>query len=330
MIQYKFIASIHNFKIKETLSRGIHFKENLRVSNNNSKLEDYIDDYFKLVIGNLEYTSLMNLPYFYSISSIEDSEIILNDTKGMDLLNYFILSTQSFSSLLWLVKDNSVNVVNGFIELKDEVNINYHTNYRTTSFYNKEGKNETVEFTREEINKIISLHKTLFVPFDLKTSIENEHTSKQAFNGNRFERVFHSIQAARSEAYLPSRIASFITVLETLLSTTSSEVSHKLKERLAWILGSTYFERKEIFDNLGLIYSIRSANVHGNTMPKKGNNIEKLESLSSIIEDYTRKIVLKFLEDEKIRNLYEGLGETTDRKIEGWLNEIILGGEGKI
>ncbi|WP_033542899.1 HEPN domain-containing protein [Planococcus sp. CAU13] len=330
MSNYKFIASIHNLKIKETLSKGILFKENLRISNSKSKLEDYIDEYFISIIGKLEYTSLMDLPYFYSTASIEDPEIIIKDEKGMDLLNYFILSTQSFSSLLWLVKDNSVNVINGFIDLEDEVKRNFHTNYRTTSFYNKEGKTAIVEFTREEINKVISLHKNLFVPFNLETSIKNEHTSKEAFNGNRFERVFHSIQAARSEAYLPSRIALFITVLETLLSTTSSEVSHKLKERLAWLLGSNYFERKEIFDNLGLIYSIRSAYVHGNTMPKKGNSIEKLEGLSSIIEDYTRKIVLKFLEDERIRNLYVGVGEATDRRIETWLNEIVLGGDGKI
>lgn len=330
MAQYKFIASIHNIKIKETLSKGILFKENLRISNSSSRLEGYIDDDFAMIIGNLEYSSLMKLPYFYSIATIEDTTLVSDDEKGLNLLDYFILSTQPFSNLLWLIKDNSVNVEIGFLELTDGLNKNFHSNYRRTSFYNKEGKSGDVEFNREEINKIITLHNTLFEPFNLETSIENEHASKHVYKGNRFERIFYFVQAARSEAYLPSRIASFVTALETLLLTTSTEATHKLKERLAWLLGANYLERKEIFDNLGIIYSIRSANVHGNTMPKKGNNIEKLERLSAIIENYTRNLILKFLEDEKIRKLYEGVGEVTDKKIEDWLNEIVLGGEGNL
>lgn len=72
--------------------------------------------------------SLKKLLYFYSSSSIINSEIMYNDEKGLGLLNYFILSIQPFSSLLWLIKDNSVNVEIGFLELKDEVDSKFHSN----------------------------------------------------------------------------------------------------------------------------------------------------------------------------------------------------------
>lgn len=55
MVIYKFIASNHNIKIKETLSKGIYFRESLRISNSNSRLENYVDDNFAMAMGNLEY-----------------------------------------------------------------------------------------------------------------------------------------------------------------------------------------------------------------------------------------------------------------------------------
>lgn len=164
----------------------------------------------------------------------------------------------------------------------------------------------------------------------MKAAKEVNFTSKNAYKGNRFERVFYFLQAARSQSYLPSRISSFVTLLETLLSTTGSDVTHKLKERLAWLIGKDFEERKEIFDNLGIIYNIRSSNVHGNSMPKKGNSSEKLENLSMIIENYTRRLILKFLEGDTIKDLYMGVGDTADKKIEKWLNDIVLGGPGEV
>lgn len=330
MVKYKFIASLHNIKIKETLSKGIIFKDHLRISNSGQKITEYVDNEFRMAMGNIEYFSLIKKPYIYSISYRESSTIIHDDDEGMNLLDYFLLSSQTFPSLLWLIKDNSVNVENGFLELEDGDYRKYHSNYRRISFYNVKGKTEEVEFSREELNKTVNLFNNLFDPIDMKTAKEIAFTSTNAYKGNRLERVFYFLQDARSQSYLPNRISSFVTLLETLLSTTGSDVTHKLKERLAWFIGEDYEERKEIFDNLGIIYSIRSANVHGNTMPKKGNSLEKLENLTIMIENYTRRLIHKFIGDETIQDLYKEVGETSDKKIEKWLNDMVLGGLEKV
>lgn len=151
MVKYKFIASLQNIKIKESLSKGIIFKDNIRISNSGEKIKEYVDEDFIMAMGNIEYYSMIRKPYIYSISDIESSTIIHDDDEGLSLLDYFLLTSQTFPSLLWLIKDNSINVEIGFLRLLDGISLKYHSNFRTSTFFNVKGNSEEVEFSREEI-----------------------------------------------------------------------------------------------------------------------------------------------------------------------------------
>ncbi|MGH0681364.1 hypothetical protein [Bacillus mycoides] len=325
MAKYKFIASLHDFEIKQVLNKGIVIKDNIRISNSSNKVSEIIDRTFSDAIGGLELTCIETMPYFYAVGDCEEENVFQDSKVGLEFLGYFLLCTQYFNSLLWLIKDNSVNIENGFLRLQSSRKIKCHSNSRTGAFFNSKGKREVTEFTPEEINAIVKFSQYFFNPLHTEEVESTKEASLEAFKGDRIERFFYFLQAARVESYLPNRISTFVTLLETLLSTSSTEVTHKLKERLAWILGENFEERKEIFDTMGVIYKIRSANVHGNTMPKQGNSLEKLEKLSMTVEEYARKLILKIINDEDIRGLYRGVGERVDKKIENWLNELVLG-----
>ncbi len=323
--QSVFLAAIHDFQIASVLNKGIVIFENIRISNQKERVRNLITEPFFESIGGLEAEFLISNPYMYLQTNYENDEIFKDNEEGMAFLNYYLIVSQIFCSCLWLVKDNSVNVESGFLNVTSGIKTLTHSNLRSSIFYNSVGKRSNVVFTQEEIKKALEIHNGLFNPITYEGTKSVGFSSFEVYKEGRIERFFYFLQAARNESYLPSRIAGFVTLLETLLSTSSSEVTHKLKERLAWLLGSNFEERKEIFDNLGIIYTIRSANVHGNTMPKKGNSIEKLEKLSIIIEDYTRKLIIKFIGNTEIMKLYKEKGEVADRRIEALLNDLVLG-----
>lgn len=145
--------------------------------------------------------------------------------------------------------------------------------------------------------------------------------------GSRIERAFYLLQAARSQSYLPERISIFITLLETLFSTSNTDVTYKLRERVAWLLGEDFEGRKDIFDNMGVIYDIRSKHVHGSTVPNKAKTKEELVKYSIELEKYVRVILIKILTEEDINKLYRKNenGKYDDQELEKFFKEICLG-----
>gem|GEM_PF-6921585 len=324
MIKYNFIASCYGLNIQTTLNRGTKIYEDIRLSNNSKQVQTLFASPFKNVIGSLEYEQLHKAPYFYANGALENDIVFEDDNVGLEKLSDFIKRVQVFTNVLWLVKDHSINTEMCFIEYqRDKQNdkeVKWSSNSRTSIYLNSHCKRVDTIFSINEIKKGLDYFSTLSEDVDSFKDENNQTTYK----AKRVERMFYFLQAARNQSYIPNRISVFVTLLETLLSTTNIEVTHKLKERMAWLLGDSFEQRKEIFKTMGDIYSVRSANVHGNKMPKKGDSTEKLEVLSQKIEEYTRQLIIKILTEKEIKAIYD---ENNDNKIDSWLEEVCLGKE---
>lgn len=319
---YSFIAATYYLEISTEMNKGTLLTSNgLRISKLKN-LQNIVDDFFEEAIGKLEYHQLLSGPYYYAKGTTENEVNLHEREHGLNLIDYFLVQIQTYNNILWLIKDHSINTEFGFLKIIEGVNFTSHSNSRTTTFYNAKGLNETTTFSVQELLEGIELRDSIYKDEGNVREHEPIQMTERIYSSKRIERSFYFLQVARSESFLPLRISNFVTVLETLLSTTSTEVTHKLKERLAWILGESVEQRIHIFKLVANVYSIRSNCVHGNNMPKGHRTQDKLSELSVEFEELVRKLFLKIITDEELANLY---AEDKDENIEKWLNEKCLG-----
>ena len=93
--------------------------------------------------------------------------------------------------------------------------------------------------------------------------------------------------------HIPTRIVNHVTFLETLFSTSNTEIAHQLSSRIAWYLAPADEEdREELFYAVKKIYSARSRVVHGSSFA--GKEEEMREQLATV-EDLNRKVFAKIL-----------------------------------
>lgn len=320
---YSFIAATYYLEISTDMNKGTLLTSNgLRISKSKN-LQNIVDDFFGDSIGKLEYYQLLGGPYYYAKGTNEDEVNLHEREHGLNLIDYLLVQIQTFNNILWLIKDHSINTEFGYLKVVKGINFTSHSNSRTTTFYNAKGLQETTTFSVQELFEGKELKDSIYK--DEGNVREHEpyiQMTERIYSSKRIERSFYFLQVARSESFLPLRISNFVTVLETLLSTTSTEVTHKLKERMAWVLGESVEQRIHIFKLVADVYSIRSNCVHGNNMPKKYRTHEKLSKLSVEFEELVRKLFLKIINDEELAILY---AEDNDGNIENWLNEKCLG-----
>lgn len=333
MIKYKFISTAYDLKLDGRKNKGIKLLDNLRVSNSENKIIEMFHPFFENAIGTLEYKYLLSNPYFYAEGEIQDETIFFDDNKGLDFLDDFMKKVQVISNLLWLVKDNSIHTETGYLQFeKKGLDAKFHSNGRSVMFRNTEGLRKELTFNTEELKFPEIFFSNYFHPLSAvkNESFENDPVdTPQVYEGSRIERAFYLIQTARAQGYLPERISIFTSLLETLLSTSSNEVTHKLKERVAWLLGKNFEIREEIFNDMGVIYGIRSHHVHNSTVPKNANTQEKLIGYSRLLETYVRDTLVKILTEESIYTFYQknDKGKYDDSELDNFFKTLCLGKE---
>ena len=68
------------------------------------------------------------------------------------------------------------------------------------------------------------------------------------------------------------------------------ELTYKLSQRVAFLLGKRSSQRETIFNNMKKAYRYRSRIVHGDNPPSR----DKLQSIISKTEDYLRQSIRRF------------------------------------
>ncbi|PFO03747.1 hypothetical protein COJ85_13980 [Bacillus sp. AFS076308] len=321
-MKFYFVASIYNLKVQRVLNKGLEVIEGIRLSNSKERLNTFIDDFFMTLAGKLEVDELYDKPFLYYQGNIEQLDIdIDNGEARLNFLDYYLRMAQTFSNFLWLAKDNSVTVQQGFLYIKnsDGTPHSMTSNMRTPIFFNSKGMSEEIIYTYDELKDLAESINVL----NHEYMVKDPHEMSMIVNtlSNRIERFYYFLQSTRTQTHLPSKIGMYCTLLETLLSTDKDEITHKIAERLARILGKTYEERIEIYNFIKNAYAVRSSTVHGDKLTKKFRDIDTLKEISSKFDDYIRLLFVYILSDEKVNQLYR---EDKNEKLNEWFKELIL------
>jgi hypothetical protein len=110
--------------------------------------------------------------------------------------------------------------------------------------------------------------------------------------------------------------------MESLLSTDSAELSHKLSERVAFLLGRQLDDRKQIYATMKTAYNIRSKTVHGDRLSSK--DVERATGLSTTCDNLLRQTLVKIWSSSKLMELFSGKKEVLE---EYFMSLTFEGGE---
>lgn len=321
-MNYLFVTKLHNMSLNSVYSRGKIISEGIRISNGSENFKKHFDNHlFRGEIGEIEYREFENSVYMYDIGKIDNSKVDLNNPSYFyNFLDYLLRKAQHFANCLWLTKDNTVHVRTGYLYLNDsplgDIVISCSLNFVPTTTSCECPK---TSFSTEEIEKTL-LYYNLDPLEGPKAGEEGwQMPSKNPLTKDRgrIDRAQYFLILARSSTSLPIKIMNYCSVLECLLTSDNSGLSHKVSERFAYYVGNNYEERNRYFKVAKRAYDIRSKATHGQPIKKTK---EEMQEITLEIDTAIRKIFVSSLTEEDECTIFNMKNE----EYESWFTELIL------
>lgn len=323
-MKYHFVAKLNFMLLETTLNRGKILGRASRISNGGENFKRFFDNqFFKEFAGEYHLDEFDGSVYIYEVGNFNDLKAKFDEELSlMDYAFYLLRNAEYFVDCLWLVKDNSIYVRDSFLHVfPDGRPETGEIQFASVSMLPSTTSGHVVDttFSTEELEKAISL----FIPAEGYEGVEEggkqplqNPLTKQA---GRIGRATYFCKAARAVSSLPLKILNYCTVLECLFTSDSSEVTHKVSERFARLLGQTSEDRKRYFQLAKDAYKIRSKAVHGQPITA---NVEDMRRISKELDDAIRTIFLNYYNDPegecKIFDI------TKNEEYEKWFTELIM------
>lgn len=311
-MRFVFITSLVNVSVIENLGNGDKVGDGIRISNDSNIKSTFLDSNFKSAIGNIEFEHFKNTEVF-----LYSSEEVSSDTDPVQYLNSKMYSAQDFVMASWLKSDNSINFELCFLISRDKHRYKVTSNFLSHKYHSANGEASEVRFSRRELQVIRKIHvERLGVKANQMPVPDYSFTKDNA----RLGRALTWMNMARGNSNFSVRVANFCTSLETLFSTSNSEIAHQLSERVAIFLEEIPTERLVLFKKIKKAYELRSRIVHGSTTTKK--SVKNPKDIAVDIEEISKRVVLKIIENEKIFNDFN----KSDEELSVILLSMVLNG----
>lgn len=323
------VVCINNMKVADGLGQGLKLADGLFLCNSALILKPHLAK-LKSYAGEGDYGHL-TAPGAVFISATEHVHMDPVEPSAAGIyLNKFLWRANLFLSDLWLIRDNAV--------------------YPDCAYVLVYGGDRLIRIAKNYLGNHYSLagggygDPTLFRMEELEDHLrrvgsppEKDHPMIKSIGSggmhelipnlpehNRIDRCRSAISSARGMTFLPQKIAQYITALETLFSTSSSELTYRLSERVAFFLGETPAERRTLFERIRDAYTVRSSTVHGDTLGKKFRTVDALAALSSFCDDVLRQSLLLILSNKRLHGIFASNGKDNEQ-IEPFFSGLILG-----
>ncbi|WP_337032479.1 hypothetical protein [Paenibacillus illinoisensis] len=281
-MKYVFLSVLHQLRLSTKLNKGIELYPGGRISNGLESISNVINsELLKYTAGVHSLDEFKDAVLF--VKSGEFSEINSKnemDERGNMIAFYFLREIEKFTHHLWEIKDNNVYVRDGFLVVYTNSIEDGFTYKASLSSINTLSSGEKLQsvFSREEV--LLAVKR--FTPFLLDEMDSGDFGGKYPrsdhfFKNNKFSRMDRAkyfTLAARASATLPMKIVSYCTALECLFTTGNSELSHRISERVAILLGDQG-KKEELFKSVKRAYDYRSKIVHGSNI--KGSESDLIE-----------------------------------------------------
>lgn len=296
-MKYRFITTLHNMKLSNVKNKGIEIFPGARISNGSKSISETLDT--KLVhhtMGSITSESIKNSTYGYIDGEFEDIHTFEEMHKvGVQHTFSFLRQFEHFTHELWKVKDNNVYAFDGFL-------FAYNKNF-------EDGYTYAASLTGVYSYSTYEQKESTFSDSELMTAIQNfVPLSKEEFNeknfggkhpgmdillrnkgSNRMLRALYFTTSARSSSVMPIKIVNYCNALECLFTTGKSEVNHKIAERVAIMLGTSFESKKDLAQLVKKAYNIRSEMVHGQALKAKE---EDLIIVSQGLDNVLRELIV--------------------------------------
>jgi len=299
-----FICGLNNIVVKEDLGEGFSLDPNektvptvptILLTNNKAVISRYLPKQLSYFIGLVEYDHLLG---GYPLVAISKSEIDVKATTSKQHLDLHLYLLKMYFFCLWAVKDNAADFDIGFLYLTtDKGYFETSINNFTSSSFLADGSRKVTEFELSELEKAAYyLKESTYAEFDNRPKVINASSYDRVGIANHF------IAHARSCSDLGLRTTSYVTFLETLFTNDSSELAHKLAERVAKFLERDKENRKQLYRLIKKLYDMRSKVVHGASF--KLSKSTELEELTIKCDDICRRIMVKIFESYEDENIF--------------------------
>ena len=315
------IVPLIKFKTKARLSERAVLFENYPGSKilNPNEFYEFLGNKFHdetvALIGGIEINHLnSNYAVLIPVTGVS-----MKTEQGMEKLDDINQLLLNFVCCLWYVKDNCVNIDTGHIFINTDPGLIIHENGIRDYFYDAHSKNETTkEFDYKEIKEASQL---AFEAIDLyldDAKLANKKPTLRIKGQSRIARFSRWVFDARQQHDVLIRIATYITALEALFSTSPAELSHQLSERVALLNPSPRaLPAKDAYTRMKTAYGFRSKALHGGGVDEK--NQDDLFKMSEFLDELCRQLLHEIMNSKKFESRFE-----TNESIDDFTHEKLF------
>lgn len=252
-------------------------------------------------IGTLE-TEFLNSCH---IAMVPLADVPVEAGPAMERLNETNALIKNFCANLWLMRDNCVNTDAGYLMAMTSKGLVIHKNDMQLHFHDAHGKTGiTATFSYKELKQSASWAYESFARHVDRAKAAHEEPTSRVKGTTRTDRFWAWVIEARRQSDVLIKVATYITALEALLSTSNSELSHQLSERVAVLHGtSTDTDAIEKYRQMKKAYGFRSKALHGDAILAKDQ--ETLLATSVFLDDLCRSIMLLAHGDDTFREVFK-------------------------
>ncbi|MEN5216350.1 hypothetical protein ABE484_10895 [Pseudomonas pudica] len=278
--------------------------------------EAKLTEEFKRLAGEIEYRHLLDASHILICKPEHSSAFKDFDHSEPALLTWLVWLGWLIEDS-WLVKDNCIGCEVAYCNMVVGGLRHWTNNGIYSTLTTAKGElQQDVSFSAEELAEWLSITDELRTLKHQKGySFQYSPVSKES---SRFDRFLSFIHASRTVPYPALKIAHICSALESLFSTTTTELTHRLSERVAFFLGGDSREMEERYQFMKKAYGIRSQVTHGSHI--KHSDLEAAPQVSKGLQDLCRKIVFAILRDQEKQDLVYGSNE----HIEDYFRRILF------
>jgi hypothetical protein len=295
-----FFVGIDQIKLPNLHGKGERFLDKYLLTNDRTVVRILLEPVSNF-IGSVEYDYLTNnCPTLaYRRDNITETEYEnVRDNLDRTLVSE-LYHVSSFIQNLWVIKDNAAYFDRGWLCVKSRGLHHCHNNNLGSRISSSKGDFNSIEFSFEEL-KYARLPK-------MSLSDKNYESGQATALGHktlRYQRFRYFISAARQTTDIGLKISQYITALEALVSSSSTEVTHQVSERIACLLEPPGSDRIDDYKRIKQAYGFRSKVVHGSTI--KEGQFDQLRDTSDYLDKACRILTIKYVTDEdKFRDCIE-------------------------
>ena len=307
--QYNFIAPLEYLKIAGWLGSDWIIAADLKLSTSITIAKKIVNAPFRSSIGEIKSNAIVSgNPFLFATAAypLEDD----SPEAQMNLLNSRLQIAIVFCTILWLIKDNSVNFGQGVLQYPYKASGSrpmISTNSWIAKYTTSDGQLRVTKFSKEEIQEVFKMYRSFYGPVSI-ADISPSLTPGTVGAIDRLSRAFFYLQAARAMQDFPLKVTNYCTCFEALVSTNNVELTHQVAERVAVLIGKESSDALKIYHNIKKAYGTRSKLVHGAELK---DSVEQYRIQSENCDDYLRRTLTAIISNQDTVNLFVR-GSTTD------------------